>query len=245
MIRALVFDFDGLILDTEVPIFTAWQEQFVAHGCEPVTIEEWAVEIGTIGGLDMEALLVERSTMTVDLVAAQELRRARRDELLAAETVRPGVHTWIDDARKRGWPVAIASSSDQAWIDMHLARLDVRDSFDAVVCAGEDYAAKPEPDVYLAACKALAVDPSEALAIEDSPHGITAAKRAGLWCVAVPNAITAQLDTSHADVVLPSLAAATIDDRRRAALAAATPRRLALPLKQRPCHLVLVVLRRA
>jgi HAD superfamily hydrolase (TIGR01509 family) len=212
VIRALVFDFDGLILDTEVPIFTAWHEQFVAHGCEPVTIEEWAAEIGTVGGLDMEALLVERSTMTVDLTSAQARRRARRDELLSAETVRPGVHAWIADARSRGWPVAIASSSDREWITMHLGRLDIRDSFDAVVCAGGDCAAKPEPDVYLAACTALRVGPNEALAIEDSPHGITAAKRAGLKCVAVPNAITAQLDTSHADVVLESLAAASIAD---------------------------------
>ncbi len=212
MIRALVFDFDGLILDTEVPIFTAWHEQFVAHGCEPVTIEEWAVEIGTIGGLDMEALLVERATTSVDLAAAQDQRRARRDELLAVETVRPGVHAWIEDAQSRGWSVAIASSSDAEWISMHLGRLDIRDCFDAVVCAGGDIAAKPEPDVYLAACAALHVDPAEALAIEDSPHGITAAKRAGLWCVAVPNAITAQLDTSHADVVLESLANASIDD---------------------------------
>ena len=212
MIRALVFDFDGLILDTEVPIFTSWHEQFVAHGCEPVTIEEWAVEIGTAGGLDMEALLVERSRTNIDLVVAQERRRARRDELLACETVRPGVHVWIQDARARGWPVGIASSSSREWIDLHLARLDLRDAFDVVVCAGDGYAAKPEPDTYLAACAALNVDPGEALAIEDSPHGITAAKRAGLQCVAVPNAITAQLDTSHADVVLESLAAASIAD---------------------------------
>ena len=68
---------------------------------------------------------------------------------------------------------------------MHLGRLDIRDCFDAVVCAGGAIAAKPEPDVYLAACAALNVDPAEALAIEDSPHGITAAKRAGLWCVAL------------------------------------------------------------
>jgi HAD superfamily hydrolase (TIGR01509 family) len=212
VIRALVFDFDGLILDTEVPIFTAWHEQFVAHGCQPVTIEEWAVEIGTIGGLDMEALLVERATTKVDLVVAQEQRRARRDELLASETVRPGVHAWIRDAQLRGWPIAIASSSSRAWIDTHLGRLDIRDAFDVVVCAGDGFAAKPEPDTYLAACAALGVDPGDALAIEDSPHGIAAAKRAGLWCVAVPNAITAQLDTSHADVVLESLAAASIAD---------------------------------
>src|SRR5262249_25881308 len=124
----------------------------------------------------------------------------------------PGVHAWIDDARRRGWPVAIASSSDHEWIAMHLGRLDMLDTFDAVVCAGGDCAAKPEPDVYLAACAALRVEPGDALAIEDSPHGITAAKRAGLWCVAVPNAITAQLDTSHADITLKSLADASIAD---------------------------------
>ena len=212
MIRALVFDFDGLILDTEVPVFEAWQQVFAAHGCPPITMEEWAREIGTAGRLNVESLLLERATTTVDLDAMHESRRAHRDELLTAETVRPGVHAWIDAARSFQWPIAIASSSEIEWIEMHLARLGMRDCFDAVACAGNEFAGKPEPDTYLGACAALGVDPGEAIAIEDSPHGVAAAKRAGLYCVAVPNAITALLDLSEADVILESLAAASLAD---------------------------------
>jgi beta-phosphoglucomutase-like phosphatase (HAD superfamily) len=74
------------------------------------------------------------------------------------------------------------------------------------VCCSGGIAAKPAPDTYLAACAAIDVPPEESLAVEDSPHGVTAAKHAGLRCVAVPHAITAQFDLSHADLRLRSLA---------------------------------------
>lgn len=205
-IRAIVFDFDGLILDTEGPVFTAWQEEFDAHGCPPLTIEEWAKEIGTVGGLDMVTLLRERATEPFDEHVMQERRRARRDELLEDESVRPGVLDWLDDADALGLACAIASSSETGWVYPHLDRLGLRERFAYIACYGDGIAAKPAPDPYLAACAGLGVAPADALAVEDSPHGVTAAKRAGLTCVAVPHEITAQLDLSGADVQLPSLA---------------------------------------
>ena len=206
VIRAVVFDFDGLILDTEGPVFTAWQEAFAAHGCPPLTMEEWAEEIGTAGALDLVALLRARAQRTVDLDEMHLRRRARRDELLAAEVVRPGVLEWLDDAGALGLAVAIASSSPPEWVEPHLERLGVRHRFATVVCCSGGRAAKPAPDTYLAACAAIDVPPSQSLAVEDSPHGVTAAKKAGLQCVAVPHAITEQLDLSHADLRLRSLA---------------------------------------
>jgi HAD superfamily hydrolase (TIGR01509 family) len=206
MIRAVVFDFDGLILDTEGPVFESWQGAFAEHGCPPISMEEWAQEIGSIGGLDLEGMLQQRATKPVDLERMHARRRARRDELLTDEVVRPGVVAWLDEADALGWPVAVASSSEIEWVEPHLERLGLRDHFRALACCGEGRASKPAPDTYLAACAALDVAPNDALAVEDSPHGITAAKTAGLQCVAVPNAITAQLDVTHADVVLQSLA---------------------------------------
>ena len=205
-VRAVVFDFDGLILDTEGPVFTAWQEAFAAHGCSPLTIEEWAEEIGTAGALDLVALLQARAERTVDLDEMHLRRRARRDELLTAELVRPGVHEWLDEADALGLGLAIASSSPPEWVEPHLERLALRHRFATVVCCSGGIAAKPAPDTYLTACAAIDVPPGESLAVEDSPHGVTAAKRAGLRCVAVPHAITEQLDLSHADLRLGSLA---------------------------------------
>ena len=210
MIEGVVFDFDGLILDTEGPVFVAWQEEFEAHGCPPLTIEEWAVEIGTTGGLDLVELIRIRATRPSDEHAMHERRRERRDELLAREATRPGVREWLDEADALGLALSIASSSPLDWVELHLARLGLRSRFAYVACYGADLAGKPAPDTYLAACRAIGVDPANAIAIEDSPHGVTAAKAAGLWCIAVPHEITERLDLSHADLKLSSLAEMTL-----------------------------------
>ena len=203
--RAVVFDFDGSILDTETPILTAWQETFEAHGCPPLTQDEWAMAVGTVGGLDMAALLLERALGTVDEAAVHQRRRARVHELLLAEVVRPGVERWLDDARELGLGLAVASSSPRSWVGSHLERLGLVDRFVHLSCYGDGIPAKPAPDVYLHACAALGVEPSEALAVEDSPHGVAAAKAAGLRCVAVPNEVTRGLELSAADLVVDSL----------------------------------------
>ena len=209
-IEAVVFDFDGLILDTEGPVFIAWQEEFEAHGCPPLTIDEWAAEIGTTGGLDLVELVRTRATRPFDEDAMHERRRVRRDDLLARETTRPGVHAWLDDADALGLALAIASSSSAEWVEEHLGRLGLRERFAYVSCYTDEVAGKPAPDTYLAACAAIGVAPGAALALEDSPHGVAAAKAAGLRCVAVPNAITEGLDLSGADLRLRSLADASL-----------------------------------
>jgi HAD superfamily hydrolase (TIGR01509 family) len=208
--RALVFDFDGLILDTETPSYTSWSAAFVAHGCEPPTIEEWALEVGAQQALDPIAMLRHRSGREIDADAIQRRRRAHRDDLLARESVRPGVEQWLDDARRLDLAVAIASSSETEWVADHLMRLGLRHRFAHLACYGESLRAKPEPDTYLAACAALEVAPAEAVALEDSPNGIVAAKRAGLRVVAVPNPVTAGMDLGAADLVIESLASRSL-----------------------------------
>jgi len=214
---AIVFDFDGLILDTEGPVFTSWREEFELHGCPPLTVGEWAAEIGTAGGLDLVELIRTRATKPFDELRMQVRRRDRRDELLARESVRPGVVDWLAEAEALRLPVAIASSSEREWVESHLERLGLAERFAVVACHGPGLAAKPEPDTYLAACEGIGVDAATAIAIEDSPHGVRAAKAAGLWCVAVPHAITERLDLSQADLNLRSLADVSLGDvlRRR------------------------------
>jgi HAD superfamily hydrolase (TIGR01509 family) len=204
-VAAIVFDFDGLVLDTETSVYTAWAEAFDAHGA-PLTLDEWCTEVGSEGVLDLDAMLQDRATRAVDLDTMHETRRARRDEMLATETLMPGVEQWLEDARACGMGIAIASSSEIEWVHGHLTRLGVRDRFGHVSCRNESVPPKPAPDVYLRACAALGVAPHDALAVEDSPNGVAAAKAAGLRCVAVPNGITAALDFSAADLVVESLA---------------------------------------
>jgi len=211
-IEALVFDFDGLILDTELPIYRAWYELFERHGAQPLSIDEWAAEIGTVRGLDLPGLLVERATRPVDLDEAAVWRRAHRDLLLAEQQARPGVEEWIAEAEAAGLGVAIASSSEADWVLPLLERIGLHTRFACVVNAGGALGAKPAPDTYLEACARLGVEPASALAIEDSPHGIAAAKAAGLRCVAVPHELTETLDLSAADLRLESLAECSLAD---------------------------------
>ena len=211
-IRAVVFDFDGLILDTETSIFESWCLAFEEHGCTPPTIDEWAAEVGTVGGLDVVGLLESRAAGSFDVDAMQLRRRAHRDDLLACEVARPGVIEWIDAAAALGFGLAIASSSEREWVETHLRRLGLRDRFAHLACYGTGLAPKPAADTYLDACARLGVAPAEAIALEDSPHGIDAARAAGLRVVAVPNAVTEQMDLSAADLVIASLAECSLAD---------------------------------
>ena len=107
---------------------------------------------------------------------------------------------------------AVASSSSLGWVEGHLVRLGLREHFTGIRCRDHVKRTKPDPDVYLAALEHLGLRPSEAIAIEDSPHGVSAAKAAGLVCVAVPNEVTRPLDFSHADLVIESFEALTLDE---------------------------------
>lgn len=203
MIDAVVFDFDGLILDTEMPSYLSWREVFEHYGCE-LTQDDHLSTLGT--NFDRMELLRSRVTAPLppdDEVRALKLRR--HQELLAEIDPLPGVLDWLVEAEARGLPLAIASSSPSDWVHDLLDRFELRRRFTAVICCGTELPAKPNPDCYVAACDELGVAPSKALAVEDSFNGVAAAKAAGLWCVAVPNQLTRRLDLSAADVELESL----------------------------------------
>ena len=205
MIRALVFDFDGLILETEMPALESWAEIYREHGHE-VPMDEWNALLGSARGFDPGAHLAALVGEGFDLAAARARRMSRRDELIAALDVMAGVREYIDEARRLGLRLGVASSSTRAWVIGHLERLGIHAQWDVVRCREDVPRTKPAPDLYLATLDALSVTGHEALAFEDSPNGIASAKAAGMWCVAVPNALTRDLDLTAADVRLASLA---------------------------------------
>jgi HAD superfamily hydrolase (TIGR01509 family) len=214
-LRALVFDFDGVVVDTEGPEFDAWRTTWADYGHE-LTLEEWVQCIGTVGGWDPLDELGRRVGADFDPAEANARRRARHHPaILALDTPLPGVLDLLDQARDRGLRTGIASSSDDSWVPVLLEQLGMVDHFEHLSLYDGTCAAKPAPDLYLRACAALEVAPGEAVAIEDSPNGVAAAKAAGLWCVAVPHAITRELDLSAADLVLDSLAGLHLDELER------------------------------
>ena len=206
MTRAIVFDFDGLILDTELPELQSWQAIYETHG-GTLPFAVWATCIGTTDAFDPYAYLEEQLGCALDREVVWLQHRQQCDALIAAQTVLPGVHDYIADAQRLGLPLGVASSSSYAWVSGHLTRLDLQRHFVCIKCRDDVPRTKPDPALYQAALAALGVRPEEAIALEDSPHGIMAAKRAGLFCVAVPNALTCQLPLHHADLQIPSLAA--------------------------------------
>ena len=207
-VRALVFDFDGVIADTEGPEYRAWVETWAEYGHE-LTLEEWVQCIGTNDpdGWHPLRALAARVGDGFDGDEANRRRQARHHPAIRA-LAQPlaGVVELLDQADAAGLGTAIASSSGDDWVPVLLAQLGLGDRFAHLSVFDGTCPAKPAPDLYLRACGALGVEPSEAIAIEDSPNGIAAAKAAGMWCVAVPGELTAGLDLSLADLVLPTLA---------------------------------------
>ena len=211
-VNALLFDFDGTIVDTESAAYRSWQELFGAHG-QSLALDRWVAAVGTLDGFDpldeLERLVgapVDRAS-----VEAQQLERER--ELGERELMRAGVPEYLEQARQSGLGVGIVTSSSTTWVTRHLERLNLADRWNCIVAANGDAAiAKPRPTLYLRALELLELEPGEAVAIEDSPNGVRAAKAAGLYCVAVPNPVTAGLDLSAADLVVEALTDLQLDE---------------------------------
>ena len=206
MIDTVVFDFDGVILDTEVPTFTAWQEVFKSFG-QSVDRGLWSGIIG--GGQKFFDTMAYLESIVGPLPDREEVRRRkneRADRMIAESPVLPGVLDYLADARRLGLKLAVASSSPRDWVEGHLVERGLLDYFGAVVTRDDVNMVKPDPALYATAVERVGSEPSKAFAIEDSFNGVTSAKRAGLLCVAVPNEMTRDMDFEQADVRLGSLA---------------------------------------
>lgn len=191
---ALIFDMDGLLLDTETLYFKATQRIVAPYG-HTVRIEDYADWIGRdVSFADFQALF------PCDLTEAQlaEQVRAHFDALCDAElALRPGVAEFL--ARVADFPKAIASSTHRRTIDRHLAQMGMSHHFPVRASGKECARGKPAPDVFLAAAAGLGVAPETCVVFEDSPHGVKGAKSAGMRAVAVPTIFTAMCDFALAD----------------------------------------------
>jgi HAD superfamily hydrolase (TIGR01509 family) len=205
MIQAIIFDLDGLIVDTETTSLRSWQEAYEAAGFE-VPLDQWLTTIGTWDApFDPVAdLSAKRGCPLTDEEILE--RREREWELASELPLLPGVLEHIEAAESAGVAMGLASSSSRQWVTGQLERLGLAERFE-VVCTRDDVLrTKPDPGLYYRALLLLGVDGADALAYEDSPHGLAAAKAAGLRCVVVPTSLTAEADFSRADAVLASLA---------------------------------------
>ena len=214
MLKALIFDFDGLILDTETPEVLVWQSIYEDHGFE-LPVHEWEKTVGGYGISNFNAAehLAHLSSGQLDAVSLRARYRKAADEIIHASPVLPGVVQMIEQAKESGLQISIGSSSPHSWVDAHAKRLGIFDYFDHVICA-DDVApgrTKPNPDIYLKALEQLKVKNDAAVVFEDSLNGVLAARRAEIFVVAVPNPLTAKMGVSG-DLTVFSLADLSFQD---------------------------------
>lgn len=211
-IKAFIFDFDGLILDTETPDFEAWQEVFRQHNLN-LPLSEWQKSLGTSRKVfDPPTYLEELLGRPINKKEVENKHQVISLTRICHQKTLPGVAELLESAHDRGIKLAVASSSSADWVWLNLARLDLAKFFDTICTGNEVHEVKPNPAVYLLALKELGVQPDEAVVFEDSPNGIRGAQNAGIFCVAVPNGISSQLNVEHADLIIKSLADISIDE---------------------------------
>lgn len=216
--RGLIFDFDGLILDTEWPDYLSWQQVYRSYGLELPT-ELWLSIIGGTAESSFEPheYLETQLSRPVDREQIWINRRKSYLTNLEGQQVLPGVVELLGEARQAGLRVGVASSSPANWVTGHLNRLGLLGEFDVIVTADDVERTKPDPALFLLAAKRMQVKPGEVIVLEDSYNGVNGARRAGMFVVAVPNRITRESDLSQADLILDSLAAISLDALIKAA----------------------------
>lgn len=204
-IQTVLFDFDGIVVDTEWAIYQAWLRAFEAHD-HPLPLELYTRCIGS--DFDTWSPKSHLEDLTGNSFDWHDLDARRQKEIvseLGGSQAMAGLHEMLDKLDEKQIPAAVVSSSSHNWVDGWLERIELTHRFKTVVCRGDAPRIKPAPDLYLEAAKRLEFDPANCLVIEDSMNGVKSAKAAGMAVWAVPNRVTSCLDFGAADKVFNSL----------------------------------------
>ena len=202
---AVLFDFDGVLVDTEWAIYEAWHRTFLANN-HPLPLEIYTQCIGSdFDTWSPKTHLEELTGRSFDWHQLDEARQIEIHRDLEAAGPMPGVVALLEKLNAAGVPVGVVSSSSHPWVDGWLEKLGLISYFRTVVCRGDAPRIKPAPDLWLEALRRLELPGDQCLAIEDSLNGVKSAKSAGLNVWAVPNRTTACLDLSIADRICSSL----------------------------------------
>ncbi len=203
--KVVFFDFDGVILDTEWPIYETLRDLFIAEGQE-LPISTYVKCIGSdYNTWSPETHLESLTGKTYDWASINPARQLKIRQSLENPQPMPGVIDLITELHKRAIPTYVVSSSTHHWVDDWLERLDLTNYMQHIICRGDAPKIKPAPDLYLEAVKRSGHQAKDCLVIEDSLNGILSATQAGCRTLAVPNRLTNCLDFSTADQIVSSL----------------------------------------
>ncbi len=213
-IRAVIFDFDGLIVDTESTGYHTWREIFDKHGHE-LPVERYAQAVGSdflTGSYDPKHDLEQLTGCDFDWAAIELERKTREGELRKHLTLLPGVADRLQEAAALGLRIAIASSSPRVWIDSWMDQLGLHAHFHHISTVDDTGKVKPDPSLFLHAAEKLGVLPEEAVIFEDSLNGLRAAMAAGIRCIVAPGPMTRHLDFTGAWKRVDSLAQVSLSE---------------------------------
>ena len=208
MIKALIFDFDGLILDTETAMIDAYGDVHRAHGLP----FDRGLFARNVGHADHAFDPWRQFGPDADSGALERERRGFNRSRDEGQPILPGVMALIERGAASGLKIGLASNSGRAHVEGHLGRLGILGRFGFVACREDVASPKPEPDLYRLVLNRFGLKASEAVAFEDSHTGSLAASRAGIWVVAVPNPSTGHHDFDHADLQVASLADCRLEE---------------------------------
>ncbi|PYF08525.1 HAD family hydrolase [Ureibacillus chungkukjangi] len=205
MIKALIFDFDGTIIDTETAWYITFRDAYKTHGVD-LTLEQYSQCLGTsLHSFNPYTHLKTHHNLPIDLEEFKQLVQQQHTEMMIKERVRPGILQLLETAKSQGLKIGLASSSERSWIDKFVKLHGIENYFECYCTADTVKKVKPDPELYLQALEKLGVEASEAIAIEDSPNGARAAVAAGIPTVVIKNDITNQLPFSEGHHTIESL----------------------------------------
>lgn len=214
-LRGLIFDFDGLLVDTETARYYAWKEVIESHGVE-LPLSLWRENIGSPREVFDPLEFLERNAKEpIDREAVRRRKQQVFGKMMNNQSLRPGVREYLTEARRRKMKIAICSSSPREWVLSNLSPFGVEGVFDAIVTGSDVRKIKPAPELYLKVLERLNLSAKSCVAFEDSPRGVESAKAAGIFCVAVPNPITAQSALRGADLKVRSLEEMPLEELER------------------------------
>ena len=205
MMKAIIFDFDGTIIDTETAWYTVFRDAYKTYGVD-LSLETYSQCLGTsLHAFNPYTYLTTHCNISLDLDAFRESIQQSHTKLMEKEALRPGILKLLQAAQKAGLKIGLASSSHREWVDKFVNSLELGEYFNCYCTADTVKNVKPDPELYLQALHQLGVNASEAIAIEDSPNGARAAVTAGLHTLVIKNTITKQLPFSKGHHTIESL----------------------------------------
>ncbi|NLV36995.1 MAG: HAD family phosphatase [Clostridiaceae bacterium] len=205
MVKAVIFDMDGVIVDSE-PIHFESDRMTMKHYGKYITDEELSRYVG-VSNPDMWAELREKYQLEATVEELLETQFSYKKLLIGDRKLEPidGIRELLEQLKGGEVRIGLASSSSREFIEFMLSNLGLAGYFEVVISGEEVQRGKPFPDIFLKAAQGLGVEPSDCMVIEDSGHGVKAAKRAGMRCVGFVSPNSGKQDLSSADEVVCSI----------------------------------------